>query len=143
VICGFPGEDDAAFEDTVEVMARVRFDSAFIFKYSERRNTIAQRKFPDDVDDAVKTARVVRLNALQKQISLERHRAYVGSTLPVLVEGPSRKSTGDLLGRDDGNHCVVLPASGLAPGAMVPVRIHAASAHTLLGEAVPPGAPAA
>ena len=138
VICGFPGEDDAAFEDTVEVMERVRFDAAYIFKYSERRNTIAQRKDVDDVPAAVKTARVVRLNALQKAISLERHRRYVGQVLAVLVEGPSRKSASDLLGRDDGNHCVVLPASGLAPGATVPVRILAATAHTLLGEAVLP-----
>ncbi len=136
VICGFPGEDDAAFEDTLGVMARVRFDSAFVFKYSERRNTIAQRRFTDDVEESVKTARVVRVNAVQKQISLERHRALVGSTLQVLLEGPSRKSPADLLGRDDGNHCVVLPGAGLAPGSLVPVRILAASAHTLLGAAV-------
>ena len=140
VICGFPGEDEAAFEDTVEVLSRVRFDSAFIFKYSQRQNTIAQRKFTDDVEEDVKTARVVRLNAIQKQVSLERHRAYVGRTLPVLLERPSRKSPHDLLGRDDGNHCVVLPGAGLRVGSLLPVRILAASAHTLLGEALAPTA---
>ena len=138
VICGFPGEDDAAFADTVSVLEQVRFDAAFIFKYSERRNTIAQRKFVDDVPEAVKTARVVQLNAVQKGISLERHRRAIGATLPVLLDGPSRKSSADLLGRDDGNRCVVVPAAGLAPGMLVPVRILAASAHTLLGQALTP-----
>ncbi len=138
VICGFPGEDDAAFADTVAVLEQVRFDSAFIFKYSERRNTIAQRKFADDVREAVKSERVVQLVALQKSISLERHRRAIGSTLPVLLEGTSRKSSADLLGRDDGNRCVVVPGAGLAPGMLVPVRILAASAHTLLGQALTP-----
>ena len=136
VICGFPGEDDAAFADTVRVLERVRFDSAFIFKYSERRNTIAQRKFTDDVAESAKTARVVHLNELQKTIAHDRNRRYIGRVLPVLLEGPSRKSGTDLLGRDDGNHCVVLPGQGLAPGTTVPVRIEAATAHTLLGTAL-------
>jgi tRNA-2-methylthio-N6-dimethylallyladenosine synthase len=135
IICGFPGEDDAAFADTLEVMERVRFDAAFIFKYSERRNTIAARKFDDDVADAVKTARVVEANALQKRISLERNQQLLGSTLPVLLERPSRKSPRDLLGRDDGNRCVVVPGEGLAPGDLVPVQIQATFAHTLLGRA--------
>ena len=138
VICGFPGEDDAAFADTVAVLEQVRFDSAFIFKYSERRNTIAQRKFVDDVPETVKRERVVQLNDVQKRISLQRHERAIGSTLPVLLEGPSRKSSADLLGRDDGNRCVVVPGAGLAPGMLVPVRILAASAHTLLGQALNP-----
>ena len=116
LIAGFPTETDAEFEATVAVLERVRFDSAFIFKYSERRNTIAQRKYPDDVPAAVKTERVVRLNAIQKEISLERNRAYVGRTLEVILEGPSRKSAADLLGRDDGNHGVVIPRGDLRPG---------------------------
>lgn len=136
VICGFPGESDDDFEDTVDVVERVQFDSAFVFKYSERRNTIAQRRFEDDVPDAVKTARVVRLNAIQKAISLRRNRAYVGRRLEVLLESVSRKSAGDLLGRDDGNHGVVVPRGRLGPGDCVQVEIHAASAHTLLGRPV-------
>ena len=136
VICGFPGETDAEFEDTVEVIRRVRFDSAFIFKYSERRNTIAARKFADDVPDVEKTARVVRLGALQKAIALERNRETIGRRLEVLLEGPSRKSPADLLGRDDGNRCVVLPRGDLQPGDVVHVEILGASAHTLLGREV-------
>jgi tRNA-2-methylthio-N6-dimethylallyladenosine synthase len=138
VICGFPGETDAEFEDTVSALERVRFDSAFIFKYSERPNTIAQRKFRDDVPDAVKTARVVRLNALQKAISLELNREAVGRRLEVLLEAPSRKSEADLLGRDDGNRCVVLPRGELRPGDWVVAEVVGASAHTLLARAVEP-----
>jgi tRNA-2-methylthio-N6-dimethylallyladenosine synthase len=133
VICGFPTETAAEFADTLHVLEQVQFDSAFIFKYSERRNTIAQRKFRDDVSEAEKTERVVRLNEVQKDISRARLQRYVGRTVPVLLETQSRKSPDDLLGRDDGNHGVVVPAAGLAPGDLVPVEIHAASAHTLIG----------
>jgi tRNA-2-methylthio-N6-dimethylallyladenosine synthase len=115
-------------------MSRVQFDSAFIFKYSERRNTIAQRKYADDVAETVKTERVVRLNALQKEISGSRNRRHIGSTVDVLLEGPSRKNAADLLGRDDGNRCVVVPGTGLDVGSTIPVQIVAASAHTLIGQ---------
>ncbi|UCE04216.1 MAG: tRNA (N6-isopentenyl adenosine(37)-C2)-methylthiotransferase MiaB [Candidatus Latescibacterota bacterium] len=136
IICGFPGETEAEFEDTVDVVERVRFDSAFVFKYSERRNTIAQRKFDDDVPDALKTARVVRVNAIQKAISLARNRDRIGRRVEVLLERPSRKSADDLLGRDDGNRCVVVPRGDLKPGDFAQVRIEAASANTLLGHAL-------
>jgi tRNA-2-methylthio-N6-dimethylallyladenosine synthase len=123
IIAGFPTETDAEFEATVAVLERVQFDSAFIFKYSERQDTIAQRKYPDDVAEAVKTERVVRLNALQKAISHRVNSAYVGRTLEVLLEGPSRKSDADLIGRDDGNHGVVVPKGSLQPGQLVAVKI--------------------
>jgi len=140
VICGFPSETEAEFADTVRVMEAVEFDSAFLFKYSERKNTIAHRKYPDDVPEEAKTARIVRLNELQKAASLRRNRAYAGRTLEVLIEGPSRKSPDDVLGRDDGNHGVVLPRGDLQPGDCVPVEILGVSAHTLLGRAVPASA---
>jgi tRNA-2-methylthio-N6-dimethylallyladenosine synthase len=139
IICGFPTETDAEFEATLDVVRQVEFDSAFVFKYSERKNTIAQRKFADDVPDAVKSARVVQVNALQKDISLRRNRAWIGRRVPVLLEGPSRKSDADLIGRDDGNHGVVVRRDAWQPGDLVDVRIVGASAHTLLGrvEAAP------
>ncbi len=136
VICGFPTETDADFAATLAVMEAVEFDSAFIFKYSERKNTIAARKYPDDVTEADKTARVVHLNEVQKAVSLRRARAYIGRTLDVIIEAPSRKSDADLLGRDDGNHGVVLARGDLQPGDRVAVEILGASAHTLLGRAV-------
>jgi tRNA-2-methylthio-N6-dimethylallyladenosine synthase len=135
IICGFPGETEAEFEDTVDVVERVRFDSAFVFKYSERRNTIAQRKFDDDVADAAKIARVVRINAIRKSISLARNRERIGRRVEVLLERPSRKSADDLLGRDDGNRCVVVPRGDLKPGDFTQVEIDAASANTLIGRA--------
>ena len=142
LIAGFPTETQGEFEETVEVVERVGFDSAFIFKYSERKNTIAQRKYPDDVPEAVKSDRVVLLNEIQKAISIERNRAWIGRTVQVLFEGPSRKSEDDLLGRDDGNHGVVVPRGRLRPGDLVAVEIVGASAHTLLGrQAGPDGAP--
>jgi tRNA-2-methylthio-N6-dimethylallyladenosine synthase len=140
VICGFPTETDAEFDETLEVMERVEFDSAFTFKYSERKNTIAQRRYPDDVPEAVKSARVVRLNEVQKAVSLRRNLAWVGRRIEVLLEGPSRKSAKDLLGRDDGNHGVVLPRGDLRPGDLVLVDVVRASAHTLVAAAAPAAA---
>jgi tRNA-2-methylthio-N6-dimethylallyladenosine synthase len=142
IICGFPTETEAEFEATLDVVGRVEFDSAFVFKYSERKNTIAQRKYPDDVPEAAKTDRVVRLNALQKAISLRRNQAWIGRRVRVLLEGPSRKSPDDLLGRDDANHGVVLSRNRLVPGDLAWVEITGASAHTLLGrEVASPSAP--
>ena len=138
IICGFPGEDDAAFDDTLDVVQRVGFDSAFVFKYSERRNTIAQRKFRDDVRGQVKTARVVKVNEVQKTISLRRNRALIGRRIEVLIEGRSRKSADDWMGRDDGGRCVVLPRGDLAAGQLACVEVVAASANTLMGRCVSP-----
>ncbi len=138
IICGFPGETDAAFEDTLDVLERVEFDSAFVFKYSERRNTIAQRKFVDDVADEVKVARVVRTNQLQNVISLRRNRAWIGSHVDVLIERQSRKSEDDWIGRDDGGRGVVFPRGEFEVGHFARVEILAATAKTLLGHAATP-----
>ena len=140
LIAGFPTETEAEFEATVAVLERVQFDSAFIFKYSERPNTIAQRRHRDDVPEEVKTRRVVCLNELQKAISLRRNRAWIGRIVDVLVEGPSRKSGDDLIGRDDANHGVVFPCEDLRPGDLVRVEVLDASAHTLIGRALKPRA---
>jgi tRNA-2-methylthio-N6-dimethylallyladenosine synthase len=134
VIAGFPGESDSEFAETVALMEEVQFDSAFLFKYSERRGTIAARKYPDDVPEDVKSVRVVQLNALQKAAARRRNEAWIGRTLQVLVEGPSRRSAADGFGRADGNQGVVFPwARGVGPGDVVPVTVTTASAHTLLG----------
>ena len=138
IICGFPGETETAFGDTLEVLERVGFDSAFVFKYSERRNTIAQRKFDDDVSDSEKTARVVEVNAIQKAISLRRNHALVGSRVEVLIESVSRKSQDDWMGREDGGRCVVVPRGDRHVGDFVGVEIVAASANTLMGRVAQP-----
>jgi tRNA-2-methylthio-N6-dimethylallyladenosine synthase len=133
VIAGFCGEGDEDFAQTVEVMQKVEFDSAFIFKYSERNNTIAVRKFSDDVPDEVKTQRVMYLNEIQREISLRRNRAEIGKVFEVLVEEPSKKNPREWLGRTDQNKGVVFFDESAKPGDFVKVRINAAGTNTLKG----------
>ncbi|WP_447972824.1 tRNA (N6-isopentenyl adenosine(37)-C2)-methylthiotransferase MiaB [Nitrospira sp. Kam-Ns4a] len=140
LICGFCSETDAEFEDTVRTVLEVEYHAAFIFKYSERKHTIAARKYPDDVPDAVKAARVARLVDLQKGISLRKNLATVGRILPVLVEGDAKKSPRQWMGRADNNVTVVWDKDGsrARPGDFVSIRITRASATTLFGDEVPP-----
>jgi tRNA-2-methylthio-N6-dimethylallyladenosine synthase len=114
----------------------VRFDSAYIFKYSERKNTIAARKFADDVPDSVKAARVSALVEIQRRITLERNRRYIGHDVDILVEGDATRSPTQGMGKTDGNITVVWDkGSGpFKPGAMVTKHIFEASAATLYGE---------
>ncbi|MBN1560847.1 tRNA (N6-isopentenyl adenosine(37)-C2)-methylthiotransferase MiaB [candidate division KSB1 bacterium] len=135
IIVGFPTETDEEFADTVDVVRRVQFDAAFIFKYSERKGTIAARKYPDDVSEEKKTERIVRLNTLQKQISLAKNKAHVGQVEDVLIESlMTKKSPADMQGRNDGNKLVILPkGGGYDIGDFIKVRITDASAHVLKG----------
>ncbi|RPH95553.1 MAG: tRNA (N6-isopentenyl adenosine(37)-C2)-methylthiotransferase MiaB [Calditrichaeota bacterium] len=137
IIVGFPGETDEEFENTLDVVQRVQFDSAFIFKYSPRRGTIAARKYPDDVTPAQKTERIVHLNAVQKEISLNKNRSHIGEAHQVLIEElVTRKSDLDVQGRTDGNKLVILPKGDLQVGEMVSVRISGASANVLKGKVI-------
>ncbi len=137
IIVGFPGETDAEFADTVEVMTRVRFDSAFIFKYSERPGTLAAKKYPDDVPDEVKTARIVRLNEIQRSISTEKYTAQIGEIQEILVEQQgTKKSLQQSQGRNDANTMVILSGSAVKPGTLVQARIWDATAHVLKGKPV-------
>ena len=140
VIVGFCSETDAEFEDTYEVMKKVEFDSAFIFKYSERKNTIASRKFKDDVADQVKTERIMRLNELQKAISLKKNQADVGKTFDILIEEETTpKSEHQAQGRTDGNKIVIVPQDGtMKRGDFVYVIITDATANVLKGTVIPP-----
>jgi tRNA-2-methylthio-N6-dimethylallyladenosine synthase len=133
VICGFCGETDEDFEETMEVMRRVEFDSAFTFKYSERKQTIAERKFKDDVPDEVKLQRLTRLIELQREISRQRNAAEIGKIFEVLVEEPSKKNPHEWLGRTDQNKGVAFWGEAVKPGDFVQVRINAAGTNTLRG----------
>ncbi|MCA9730855.1 MAG: tRNA (N6-isopentenyl adenosine(37)-C2)-methylthiotransferase MiaB [Deferribacteres bacterium] len=137
VIVGFSGETEAQFEDTFEVMQNVRFDSAFIFKYSERKNTIASRKIPDDVPEHAKTERIVRLNELQRRISNEINQTEIGKKATVLIESQSKKDANQWLGRTDQNKGVVFSAEAKKPGDFVDVEIIRATTNTLIGEMIP------
>lgn len=133
IIAGFCSETDAEFADTYRLLEEVRYHSAFIFVYSERKHTIAARKFPDDVPDQVKSQRVTTLVDLQRRISTERNREYLGAILPVLVEGDAKKSNLQAMGKTDGNITVIWDKSALPsqPGETVSLSIYDASASTL------------
>lgn len=133
IIAGFCGESDGDFAQTIEVMRHVEFDSAFIFKYSQRKSTIAARKFKDDVPDEVKTRRVMLLNEMQREISLRRNQAEIGKAFDVLVETPSKKNAQESLGRTDHNKGVVFCDETARAGDLVKVRITAAGTNTLKG----------
>ncbi len=139
VIVGFPTETDAEFEDTFRVMKVVRFDGAFMFKYSPRPNTEAVRKLKDDVPENAKTQRIVRLNMLQADISLEKNKALVGQLQEVLIDSVERIKGGPAYGRNDANKIVVLPSAKLPQqplkvGDFANVRITRATPHQLKGE---------
>ena len=144
IIAGFCSETDAEFTDTEHLMRQVEYHSAYIFQYSERKNTIAARKYADDVPAGIKAARVTKLVEFQRGISLKKNREMIGKTVEVLVEGEGKRSSDQWMGRTDGNIVTVFPKRGLAPdplsslkpGSLTPVRITDATVTTLYGEPV-------
>ncbi len=138
LICGFCSETEQEFLETYRTVQEIGFHAAFIFAYSERKNTIAARKYPDDVPAAVKSERVTRLVDLQKRIATELNQRLVGSTVEALVEGDSKRSHDQWMGRTDTNITVVWKKSEeeamMSPGLVVPVSIERASATTLFGK---------
>ncbi len=136
MIVGFPTETETDFQDTYDLMQQAEFDNAFIFKYSEREGTIAQRQYPDDVAADIKTDRIVRLFDLQHSISRQKNQRRVGETLEVLIEGMAEKRPNAQVGKSDGNRTVLFPNTLLSPGTFVPIRITDATQNTLYGEAV-------
>ncbi|MBN2492162.1 MAG: tRNA (N6-isopentenyl adenosine(37)-C2)-methylthiotransferase MiaB [Planctomycetes bacterium] len=136
VICGFPTETEAEFQETEAVLAEVRFQAAFIFKYSQRPGTVAARRYADDVPEEEKSRRVTRLVALQREISRARNEARVGTVARVLVEGASRKDAGMWRARTDAGAIVVFRDPARRVGEFAQVRIVRATPHTLVGEPV-------
>jgi len=137
IIIGFPGETDADFEETAQLVNDVEFNSAFIFKYSERPYTLASKQFKDTVSGDEKTKRIVALNALQKSISLKKNKHHIGSTYPVLIEQLCSKKDATLCqGKTEGNITVIFPRKKHSIGDIIPIKITQASAHTLKGETI-------
>jgi tRNA-2-methylthio-N6-dimethylallyladenosine synthase len=134
MIVGFPSETDADFEETISLTRAVRYETMYSFKYSPRPNTLAQKRYPEDVSDAVKTQRIVALQALQRDIQIEMHEAEVGSTVEVLVDSVSRRRDWELSGRTSGNTVVNFPGPREWLGRTVPVRVTRAGAYSLAGE---------
>ncbi len=133
VIAGFPTETEFDHQMTLELLQEVRFDGAFMFKYSPREGTPAYR-MGDDVPDETKVERLKEIIAVQNQISLEINRTLIGTTEEILVEGASKRSAAYLTGRTDTNKVVVFPRGDEKIGQYIQVTIRAATSATLFGE---------
>jgi len=134
IIVGFCGETEAEFMQTYHTMAEIRYDSAFMFKYSEREGTLAHKALPDDVPETEKGKRLKEIIELQEKISADITRAMVGETLTVLVEGESRRAPENYHGKTDGFKTTVFPKQASQIGDIVNVRVNSATAHTLIGQ---------
>ena len=136
IITGFCGETDEEHNETVSLMKEVSYDFAYMFKYSERPKTLAERKFKDDVPDEVKGKRLEEIIALQLESSAASHKNQVGKIAKVLVEGPSKRSEEHFCGRDGRNSMVVFPKGNAKKGEYVLVKITDCTSATLIGELV-------
>ncbi|MBO6013401.1 MAG: tRNA (N6-isopentenyl adenosine(37)-C2)-methylthiotransferase MiaB [Bacteroidales bacterium] len=136
VFCGFCGETLEDHAETLSLMREVGYDSAFMFKYSERPGTYAARHFEDDVPEEEKIRRLNEIIALQNELSLQSNQRDLGKTFEVLVEGYSKRSREQMCGRSQQNKMIVFPKGNAKPGDLVMVRITEVSSATLLGELV-------
>ena len=133
---GFHGETEKDFEQTLDLMRQVGFDSSFMFKYSERPGTYASRYLPDNISEEVKIDRLNRMIALQNELSLESNRRDIGREFDVLVEGVSKRSKEEMVGRTETNKTVVFPRGNARVGETVKVKVRDASSATLLADLV-------
>lgn len=136
IFCGFCDETEEDHQDTLDLMRRVKFDQAFMFKYSERPGTIAAKRMPDNVPEETKIRRLNEIIALQNEISNKSNQDDVGKTYEVLVEGFSKRSNEQLFGRTSQNKVVIFPREGRRIGEFIKVKILSASSATLIGEVI-------
>lgn len=136
IITGFCGETEEEHQETVSLMKEVAYDFAYMFKYSERPKTLAERKFTDDVPEDVKGRRLEEIIALQLENSAASHKNQIGKIAKVLVEGPSKRSAEHFCGRDGRNSMVVFPKGNAKKGEYVLVKITDSTSATLIGELV-------
>lgn len=134
VIAGFCGETEEQHRETLSLMNEVRYDFAYMFKYSERPRTLAERKFEDNVPESEKKRRLSEIIDLQMKHSHERNKAQVGKIVEVLIEKESKKSSDFWSGRNSQNAMVVFPKNNAKPGDYVQVKILDCTSATLLGE---------
>lgn len=133
---GFHDESEDDFNETLSLMKEVGFDSAFMFKYSERPGTLAARTMPDNIPEDVKIERLNRMIALQNELSAESNRRDIGKEFDVLIEGVSKRSTDQRLGRNSQNKAVIVPRGDYKIGDTVRVRIVSSTSATLIAELV-------
>ena len=131
---GFHSETEEDHQETLSLMREVGYDSAFMFKYSERKGTFASKNLPDDVPEEVKLRRLQEMIDLQMELSLESNKRDIGKEFEVLVEGYSKRSREQLSGRTSQNKVVLFENQGQKVGDLVRVKIKDASAITLFGD---------
>jgi tRNA-2-methylthio-N6-dimethylallyladenosine synthase len=136
IICGFSGETEEEHQDTVSLMKQVSYDYAFMFKYSERPDTFAANKMPDDVPEEVKGRRLQEVIAIQQESSLKNNKNDIGKVFEVLVENVSKRSTEQMSGRTQQNKVMVFNRKDTKIGDYIQVKCIDCTAATLLGEIV-------
>ncbi len=134
VFCGFHDETEEDHKETLSLMREVGFDTAFMFKYSERPGTYAQKNLPDNISEETKIRRLNEIIALQNELSLISNQKEIGKTVEVLVEGYSKRSHDDMFGRTSQYKTVVFPREGRHIGEYVKVKITEATGATLKGK---------
>lgn len=136
IMCGFHSETEEDHRETLSLMREVRFDSAFMFKYSERPGTFAAKRLEDNVPEEVKVRRLQEIIDLQNQLSQQSNQNDVGKTFEVLVEGFSKRSREQLFGRTDQNKVVIFDKQNYRVGDLVTVRINGHTSATLFGKTI-------
>ena len=138
VIAGFCTETEEEHQDTLSIMEYSRYDMSYMFFYSERPGTLAARRYTDDIEESVKKKRLQEIVALQNRLSLESNQRDVGKTFTVLIEGESKKSEADWMGRNSQNKVIVFPKENLSlnKGNYAVVKVTGCTQATLLGEMV-------
>ena len=136
IFAGYCSETEEDHQESLSLMRECGYDSAFMFKYSERPGTYASKHLPDDIDETTKVRRLEELIALQNELSLAANTACIGKEYDVLIEGTSKRSREQLFGRTEQGKVVVFDRKGHHTGQTVRVRITSASSATLKGELV-------
>lgn len=134
IISGYCTETEEDHQMTLDLMKEVRYDGAFMFKYSERENTLAHKKYPDDVPDEVKTRRLQEIIDQQRQIAAEINATEEGKIFEILVEGPSRKKEEMWQGRTETNKMCIFPYNGEKEGDLLKVKVVESNSATLYAE---------
>lgn len=136
VIAGFCTETEDDHQDTLSIMRYSNYDMSYMFIYSERPGTLAQRRYADDIPEQIKKMRLTEIVDLQNRLSLESNKKDIGKTFKVLIEGDSKRSSADWMGRNTQNKVVVFPKNGYKfnKGDYVNVKVNDCTQATLLGE---------
>lgn len=135
IISGFCTETEEEHQDTLSLMEWAQFDFSYMYKYSERPGTLAARKYADDIPEETKIRRLQEIIELQNRISREKNQQFIGKEVVVLVEGRSKRSDNDWMGKNDQHIVTIFPKEHYKPGDLVRVRVEKASTTTLIGTA--------